>query len=70
MVWAQQSAQIKAYERIARDTSKSEKERNDAIIAAKELTIQKDNDRTEALKRVYEAQKALNEQSTTTAAGM
>lgn len=70
MVWAQQSAQIKAYERIARDTSKSEKERNDAIIAAKELTIQKDNDRTEALKRVYEAQKALNEQTTTTAAGI
>lgn len=70
MSWAQQTAQVKEYERIARNTATSQVERENAISEAKKITAQRDQERIDALKNIYEAQRALNEQSETPEAGI
>ena len=70
MAWAQQTAQVKEYERIARNTATSQVERENAIAEAKKITAKRDQERIDALKNIYEAQRALNEQSETPEAGI
>lgn len=70
MSWAQQTAQVKEYERIARNTATSQVERENAIAEAKKITAKRDQERIDALKNIYEAQRALNEQSETPEAGI
>ena len=70
MSWAENTTKIKEYRRIAVDTAKSEEERNDAIKNAIILQQKINDERTEAYKKIYEAQKAVNEQSPTPEAGI
>ena len=61
MVWAEQARQIREYERTAKDTSKSEEERNAALQKAYQLTTQRGNDIAKSYYNIYNAQKQLSE---------
>jgi len=61
MVWAEQARQIREYERIAKDTSKTEEERNAAQQKAYQLTTQRGNDIARSYYNIYNAQKKLSE---------
>lgn len=64
-VWAEMETQIRAYERTAKDTSKTEEERNTALQNAFELTTRRGNEMAMTYYKIYNAQKKLNEQAPT-----
>lgn len=60
MSWAQNNAQIQAYLRTAKNVSKTEEERNQALWSAQRLQKKTDDERIKGLKEVYEAAEKAN----------
>ena len=70
MAWAENNAQIQAYLRTAKDVSKTDAERNQALWLAQRIQKKTDKEQIEGLKRIYEAAKEVNEKSLSPEAGI
>lgn len=70
MVWSQTNTQIRAYLTTAKDTSKTEEERNQALWSAQRLQKKIDDERIAGLKAIYEYSAEINKMSPTPEAGI